>query len=68
MRQPAVLSTAGWASDNGALFVLDEVVTGFRYGPGGATEYYDLRDRVDLICLGKTLGNGYPVSSGLAVT
>jgi len=51
------------AENAGALFVLDEVVTGFRYAPGGAAEYYQLLGRVDLYCFGKTLGNGYPVAA-----
>ena len=51
------------ARDCNALFVLDEVVTGFRYGPGGAAEYYGLQGLVDLYCFGKTLGNGYPVAA-----
>lgn len=46
----------------GALFILDEVVTGFRLAGGGAAEVYDLFGKVDLYCLGKALGNGYPVS------
>ena len=54
---------ATWAHTSGALFVLDEVVTGFRYGPGGAAEYYGLQGLVDLYCFGKTLGNGYPVAA-----
>jgi len=46
------------------LFVLDEVVTGFRYGPDGAMGYYGLTpDDVDLLAIGKTLGNGFPVSA-----
>ena len=48
---------------DGALFVLDEVVTGLRYGPGGAAEYYGIQGLVDLYCFGKTIGNGYPVSA-----
>jgi glutamate-1-semialdehyde aminotransferase len=48
----------------GALFVLDEVVTGFRYGPDGAMGYYGLMPQdVDLLALGKTFGNAYPVSA-----
>jgi glutamate-1-semialdehyde 2,1-aminomutase len=54
---------AEWARWNGSLFILDEVVTGLRYGPGGAAEYYDLHGLVDLYALGKTLGNAYPVSA-----
>jgi glutamate-1-semialdehyde aminotransferase len=51
------------AHDAGALFVLDEVVTAFRYGPGGAAEYYGIQGLVDLYAFGKTLGNGYPVAA-----
>ena len=47
----------------GTLFVLDEVVTGFRYGPGGAAGYYEIAHLVDLFCVGKTLANGYPASA-----
>lgn len=45
------------------LFILDEVVTGFRYGPQGASGYYGLSGLVDLYCFGKTLGNGYPIAA-----
>jgi len=51
------------AHGSGALFILDEVVTGFRYGPSGAARYYNLTDKVDLYCFGKNLGNGYPVAA-----
>ena len=54
---------ADYAHDEGALFILDEVVTGFRYGPNGAAGYYDLLGKVDLYAFGKTLGNGYPVAA-----
>jgi glutamate-1-semialdehyde aminotransferase len=53
---------ANTARINGALFVLDEVVTGFRYGPGGAAQYYEIEDKVDLYCFGKTIGNGFPIA------
>lgn len=45
----------------GALFVLDEVRSGFRISAGGAQEFYDLRP--DLSAFGKALGNGYCVSA-----
>lgn len=54
---------ADWAHWNDSLFVLDEVVTGFRYGPDGAAGYYGLSNKVDLYCFGKTLGNGYPIAA-----
>jgi glutamate-1-semialdehyde 2,1-aminomutase len=47
--------------DYGALLVLDEVVTGFRYAPGGCQEYY--RIQPDLSTFGKALGAGFPVGA-----
>ena len=46
---------------NGAVFVLDEVKTGFRYALGGAQEYYGIEP--DLTVFGKALSNGYPGSA-----
>ncbi|MFO1283232.1 MAG: aminotransferase class III-fold pyridoxal phosphate-dependent enzyme [Burkholderiales bacterium] len=43
---------------HGALLVFDEIVTGFRFGPGGAQEHYGVRP--DLTALGKIIGAGYP--------
>ena len=40
-------------------FILDEVVTNFRLGLGGASEYYGVRP--DLVTLGKILGGGFPI-------
>lgn len=48
----------------GTLLVFDEVVTGFRFAPGGAQEYYGLD--ADLTILGKVLTHGYPSSGALA--
>jgi len=45
----------------GALLVFDEVVTGFRYAPGGCQELY--RIRPDLSTFGKALGAGFPVGA-----
>jgi len=45
----------------GALLILDEVVTGFRYAPGGCQEYYGIRP--DLSTFGKALGAGFPVGA-----
>ncbi|MDR3724678.1 MAG: glutamate-1-semialdehyde 2,1-aminomutase [Terracidiphilus sp.] len=44
---------------NGALLIVDEVMTGFRVSLGGATELYQLDP--DLITLGKIVGGGLPV-------
>ena len=47
--------------DYGALFILDEVMTGFRVAPGGAQEYWGLDP--DITCLGKVIGGGLPVGA-----
>ena len=47
--------------DYGALLILDEVVTGFRYAPGGCQEYYGVEP--DLSTFGKALGAGFPVGA-----
>ncbi len=48
------------AHAHGALFILDEIVTGFRYALGGAQEYYHIMP--DLACFGKGMSNGMPLS------
>lgn len=48
-------------SRSGALLVFDEVVTGFRLGPGGAQERYGVVP--DLTCLGKVMGGGFPCAA-----
>ena len=45
----------------GALLILDEVVTGFRYAPGGCQEYYGITP--DISTFGKALGAGFPVGA-----
>jgi glutamate-1-semialdehyde 2,1-aminomutase len=45
---------------HGALFYLDETVTGFRLAPGGAAELYGLSP--DLVTYGKALGGGLPMA------
>ena len=44
--------------DSGCLLIFDEVVTGFRYAPGGCQEYYGVQP--DLSTFGKALGAGFP--------
>jgi len=44
----------------GTLLIFDEVITGFRHGPGGAQERYGVLP--DLTTMGKALGNGFPIS------
>ena len=45
----------------GALLVFDEVITGFRIGPGGATAWCGVTP--DLWCFGKVIGGGLPVGA-----
>jgi glutamate-1-semialdehyde 2,1-aminomutase len=45
----------------GALLVFDEVITGFRLGPGGAQATYGVEP--DLTCFGKVIGGGLPVGA-----
>ncbi len=47
--------------DAGGVFILDEVITGFRLAPGGAQEYYDIKP--DLCTMGKNLGGGLPIGA-----
>jgi aminotransferase MxcL len=47
--------------EHGVLFVLDEVVTGFRIALGGAQELYELR--ADFVCLSKGIAAGMPLSA-----
>jgi glutamate-1-semialdehyde aminotransferase len=49
------------AHRHGALVVFDEVISGFRLAPGGAQEHFGVR--ADLVCFGKALGNGMPISA-----
>jgi glutamate-1-semialdehyde 2,1-aminomutase len=45
----------------GALLVFDEVITGFRLGPGGAQGAFGVRP--DLTCFGKVIGGGLPIGA-----
>jgi len=49
------------AHKHGALFVLDEMITGFRWDLGGAQALYGVRP--DLAGFGKGLANGFSVSA-----
>ncbi|HTI11315.1 MAG TPA: glutamate-1-semialdehyde 2,1-aminomutase [Puia sp.] len=45
----------------GIIFILDEVMTGFRLAPGGAQERLGIR--ADLLTYGKVIGGGMPVGA-----
>ena len=46
---------------DGAMLILDEVMTGFRIAYGGAQEVYGIKP--DLVTLGKIIGGGLPVGA-----
>lgn len=46
---------------NGAVFMLDEIRSGFRMAPGGAQEYLGVTP--DLATFSKAMGNGYAISA-----
>ena len=46
---------------HGALLILDEVITGFRVGLGGAAAHYGITP--DLLTYGKIIGGGMPVGA-----
>jgi glutamate-1-semialdehyde 2,1-aminomutase len=48
-------------SENGALLIFDEVMTGFRVHIGGAQALYNVTP--DLTCLGKVIGGGMPAAA-----
>ena len=48
-------------TNNGALLIFDEVITGFRVARGGAQEVYGVKP--DLTTLGKIIGGGLPVGA-----
>lgn len=49
------------AHDYGALFILDEMRSGFRMALGGAQEYFGVE--ADLAAYGKSVSNGHPISA-----
>ena len=48
-------------AQHGALLILDEIITGFRWHERGAQFVYDIEP--DLCVFGKGLANGFPVSA-----
>ena len=62
MPQPGYLEgLQSLCRQQGAVFILDEVMTGFRVAPGGAQAAWGLDP--DLTCLGKVIGGGLPVGA-----
>jgi glutamate-1-semialdehyde 2,1-aminomutase len=62
LQQPAFLENLRRRCDeSGALLIFDEVITGFRLGPGGAAAHYGITP--DLATFGKVIGGGMPVGA-----
>jgi len=51
----------GICEANGTLLIFDEVVSGFRYALGGASELFDINP--DMAAIGKGMANGMPISA-----
>lgn len=49
------------ATNSGAILIFDEVLSGFRVSPGGATAKYGVTP--DLVTLGKVMGGGLPLAA-----
>jgi glutamate-1-semialdehyde 2,1-aminomutase len=61
---PAFLSALRQLTkERGVVLIFDEVVTGFRFAPGGAQEYFGVT--ADMTCLAKAVAGGLP---GAALT
>ncbi|MCX5907481.1 MAG: glutamate-1-semialdehyde 2,1-aminomutase [Deltaproteobacteria bacterium] len=60
-REGFLKGLAGLCRQNGALFIFDEVITGFRVQFGGVQSLYGITP--DLTCLGKIIGGGMPVGA-----
>jgi glutamate-1-semialdehyde 2,1-aminomutase len=50
----------GLCAELGIVLIFDEVITGFRVGPGGAQEYFGVMP--DLCTFGKALAGGFPIA------
>lgn len=46
---------------HGSVFILDEMITGFRWHNGGAQTYFDID--ADLSTFGKAMGNGFAIAA-----
>ena len=54
-------NVAALCRNEDSVFILDEMITGFRWSVGGAQEYFDVRP--DLATFGKGMANGHSVSA-----
>lgn len=62
LQRPRFLTTLReFCTRHGALLIFDEVISGFRLGPGGAAALYGVQP--DLATFGKVIGGGMPVGA-----
>ena len=62
LQRPRFLATLReHCTRHGALLIFDEVISGFRLGPGGAAAHYGVHP--DLATFGKVIGGGMPVGA-----
>ena len=62
LQRPGFLATLReLCARHGALLIFDEVISGFRLGPGGAAARYGVQP--DLATFGKVIGGGMPVGA-----
>jgi glutamate-1-semialdehyde 2,1-aminomutase len=62
VQRPEFLKTLrALCTQHGALLIFDEVITGFRLGPGGAAKHFAIKP--DLATFGKVIGGGMPVGA-----
>ena len=50
-----------FCTQHGIVLIFDEIITGFRYGLGGAQKLFGVTP--DLACFGKAMANGMPISA-----
>jgi glutamate-1-semialdehyde 2,1-aminomutase len=60
-REEWLRTLATLCRENGALLILDEVISGFRVGRGGMAEALGIVP--DLVCYGKVMGGGFPAAA-----
>jgi glutamate-1-semialdehyde 2,1-aminomutase len=60
-RREFLLEVQKMASENGALLIFDEVISGFRVAMGGMAEVLGMKP--DLVTYGKVIGGGFPVGA-----
>lgn len=61
--EPFLRACRELATQSGAVLIMDEIVTGFRMGLGGAQAYFNVTP--DLAAFGKAMANGMPLAAAV---